>query len=254
MTKYDIIGDVHGCHAELTELLELLGYGWYDGDPRMPRFPEGRKLVFAGDLVDRGPNSVRVLKIVMNLVGHGVAHFVQGNHDNKLYRYLKETLHGRQSKVRVSHGLSKTLEELDKAGLDFQYEVYEFLESTPTIFETDNLIVVHAAYVENAEGKEARDFHLYGVVDKKAGYDETGFPVRLMNWREWYKGKKDIVVGHIVFKEPDVYVTDQGTSIYAIDTGVPFGGKLTALRYPEMQLHSVQAAKCYWEKGKEKVK
>src|SRR5215813_1208712 len=66
---FDIVGDVHGCLNELMELLSQLGYGidHRDGIPQACP-PEGRKLVFVGDLVDRGPATPDVLKLVMGMV------------------------------------------------------------------------------------------------------------------------------------------------------------------------------------------
>lgn len=252
VTGYDIIGDVHGCADELWQLMNELGYGYYDGDPGMVKCPTdghgpSRKLVFVGDLNDRGPATDKVFKIAMHFKSLGLAEVVQGNHDNKLMRYLREELRGGQSKVRIGHGLAGTLEQLDRRGFEFKKQVFKFLEGCPTIFETDDLIVVHAAYNRNATGKEAQDLHLYGMVDRKAGYNKDGFPVRLLNWRDEYTGTKTIVVGHIVVPEVDHYVTASGAHIYDIDTGCCFGGKLTALRFPEMKIVQVPAREVHWK-------
>ena len=76
---YDLIGDVHGCRSELETLLSTLGW---DG----LRHPDGRTAVFVGDLVDRGPDSPGVLRLVMDMARRGHAMTVLGNHDNKLLR------------------------------------------------------------------------------------------------------------------------------------------------------------------------
>jgi len=75
---FDILGDVHGCYDELCELIAQLGYTLENesGDPMTgPRLshPDGRKLVFVGDLVDRGPKTVEVLKLAMRNVAEGTA-------------------------------------------------------------------------------------------------------------------------------------------------------------------------------------
>jgi protein phosphatase len=98
---FDIIGDVHGCYEELIELLTALGYDTLK--PERITSPVGRKAVFVGDLVDRGPHSVRVLETVMSMVHRGVALCVAGNHDVKLLKALA----GR--KVKLSHGLEETM-------------------------------------------------------------------------------------------------------------------------------------------------
>ena len=107
---FDIIGDVHGCADELEDLLTTLGYEvveryegiGLDAGP-LYRHPDGRQAVFVGDLVDRGPDTPGVLRLVMGMVGDGDALCVCGNHEQKLVRALA----GRQ--VRVTHGLADAL-------------------------------------------------------------------------------------------------------------------------------------------------
>jgi protein phosphatase len=82
---FDIIGDVHGCYDELTALLADLGY---TDNGETWTHPDGRKAVFAGDLVDRGPKTPEVLKLVMGMTAAGNAYCVPGNHDIKLMRWL----------------------------------------------------------------------------------------------------------------------------------------------------------------------
>src|SRR2546426_3499251 len=91
---FDIIGDVHGCFDELQTLLNQLGYEISRDvspsvDGYMVRPPEGRKAVFLGDLVDRGPSIPAVLRLVMCMVKSGAALCVPGNHDMKLVRKLR---------------------------------------------------------------------------------------------------------------------------------------------------------------------
>jgi predicted kinase len=106
---FDIIGDVHGCHDELVGLLDKLGYSITAGSDgaRHVTHPEGRRVVFVGDLVDRGPDSPGVVRLVMTMVRDGVALCVAGNHDQKLSRALR----GRD--VKVSHGLELSLQQLE---------------------------------------------------------------------------------------------------------------------------------------------
>ena len=124
---FDIVGDVHGCYDELVSLIGELGYeisppdpGAAEGDLAItcPTTSDGgpRKLVFVGDLVDRGPKSPAVLRLVMRLVSEGKALCVPGNHDTKLQRKL----FGKN--VQITHGLGETLEQLDR-------ETPEFVES-----------------------------------------------------------------------------------------------------------------------------
>ncbi|HTG45786.1 MAG TPA: AAA family ATPase, partial [Verrucomicrobiae bacterium] len=98
---FDIIGDVHGCFDELVTLVTQLGYN-IDETACTVRPANGRKLVFVGDLVDRGPKITQVLKLVMNAVASGAALCVPGNHDMKLLRKLR----GRE--VQITHGLAES--------------------------------------------------------------------------------------------------------------------------------------------------
>src|SRR5437868_7641315 len=119
---FDIIGDVHGCYDELSALLAQTGYKIESG-PDGPKItpPDGRKAVFVGDLVDRGPKIPEVLRLVMRMVAEGTALCVPGNHDMKLMRKLK----GRD--VQMTHGLADSVQQLDREGPEFKQAVIKFL-------------------------------------------------------------------------------------------------------------------------------
>ena len=111
---FDIIGDIHGCCDELEALLQELGYveqGNISPSPlwNFPTYhhPDGRKAVFLGDLVDRGPRILDTVKLVHNMIAAGTAICVPGNHENKLLRKLKG------KNVKISHGLEQTLAEIE---------------------------------------------------------------------------------------------------------------------------------------------
>ncbi|MCB1302183.1 MAG: AAA family ATPase, partial [Tetrasphaera sp.] len=88
---FDLIGDVHGCARELHTLLRQLGWDLQEEDGRVvgARHPQGRTAVFVGDLVDRGPDTPGVLRLVMGMVEAGTALCVTGNHEAKLVRALR---------------------------------------------------------------------------------------------------------------------------------------------------------------------
>lgn len=156
---FDIVGDVHGCLDELLDLLARLGYV-VNGDLHVTP-PPGRTLVFLGDLVDRGPSSAGVLRLVMNAVRARSALCVIGNHDEK----LRLKLRGRNVQVRPE--LQQTLAELEFAGADFAREVRRFLDSLPPHLRLDEgkLVVAHAGLREGLHGEhgsKARAFALYG--------------------------------------------------------------------------------------------
>lgn len=237
---FDFIGDVHGCFEELRELLLELGYTVTDD--LQAHHPEGRMAVFVGDLVDRGPDSVGVLRLVMNMVNAGHALCVPGNHDEKLKRYLLG------KRVTLRHGLEKTAEQLEHTYEDFKKEVRLFLEKLVSHYLLDNgqVVVAHAGLIEKYHGRTSgrvREFCLYG--DTTGETDPEGFPVRL-DWAKDYRGKARVVYGHVAVKEAQWV-----NNTIDIDTGCVFGGKLTALRYPELTTHSVQAKQVYHEPGEQ---
>jgi len=232
---FDIIGDVHGCHDELCGLLETLGYAKADGGYK---HPGGRTAIFLGDLCDRGPENIEVLKLVMSMVESGGALCVAGNHDVKLVKYL------RGYNVQVSHGLALTVDELNAADDEFKAKAGKFMDSLISHYVLDGgrLVVAHAGIIEKYQGSgssRVRDFCLYG--DTTGESDEYGLPVRL-NWAAEYRGKATVVYGHTPQVEP--YIVN---NTYCIDTGCVFGGKLTAFRYHERELVSVPARKVYCE-------
>ncbi|MFE0354355.1 polynucleotide kinase-phosphatase [Streptomyces nigra] len=228
---FDIIGDVHGCASELEALLGKLGY--VDGV-----HPEGRTAVFVGDLVDRGPDSPGVLRRVMAMVKSGNALCVPGNHENKYGRHLK----GR--KVQHTHGLAETIEQMEGESEEFRAEVREFIDGLVSHYVLDGgrLVVCHAGLPEKYHGRTSgrvRSHALYG--DTTGETDEFGLPVRYP-WAEDYRGRAAVVYGHTPVPE----ATWLNNTI-CLDTGAVFGGKLTALRWPERELVDVPAEQVWYE-------
>jgi protein phosphatase len=238
---FDIIGDVHGCKDELVELLDKLGYQRTLLDDRpLFRHPE-RKAIFLGDLVDRGPDSPGVLEIVMAMVEHGAALCVPGNHDVKLMRKLDG------KNVSLTHGLAQTVEQLEPRPAEFKHAVRNFIDGLISHYVLDdgNLVVAHAGLKESLQGRasgKVREFSLFGETTGET--DEFGLPVRY-DWAQEYRGRARVVYGHSPVPEAEWV---NGT--ICIDTGCVFGGKLTALRYPERELCSVAAARMYYEPAK----
>jgi protein phosphatase len=231
---FDIIGDVHGCCDELETLLEQLGYVRDGAGPW--RHPSGRRAIFVGDLVDRGPRIADTLKTVMAMSAAGSALCVPGNHDMK----LKRKLEGRD--VTVSHGLDRSLAELDLEPAEFRAEVQKFLDGLVShyLFDEGQLVVAHAGMKQDMQGRgsaKVRDFALFGETTGET--DEFGLPVRY-NWASEYRGRATVVYGHTPVPEPEWL-----NRTINIDTGCVFGGRLTALRWPEKELVSVPALRTY---------
>ncbi|QDU44657.1 Bis(5'-nucleosyl)-tetraphosphatase PrpE [asymmetrical] [Symmachiella dynata] len=261
---FDIIGDVHGCGDELEQLLEQLGYvrtrlkaeggGMKEADalwfppssfsrqPCVYAHPAGRKAVFVGDLVDRGPRVLDTLRIVRNMVEHGSGLCVPGNHDVKLLRKLNG------KNVQLTHGLANSVAEIEALPDDtrdpFSKALAKFIDGLVSHYVLDDgkLVVAHAGMKEEMQGRgsgKVRDFALYGETTGET--DEFGLPVRY-NWAAEYRGSATVVYGHTPVPEPEWL-----NRTINVDTGCVFGGKLTALRYPEMETVSVPAKHTYCE-------
>ena len=241
---FDIIGDVHGCMDELAALLDALGYETdrEAGAAHLYRHPEGRRAVFVGDLVDRGPRNLDVVRTVMAMVEAGTALCVPGNHDVKLVKKL------RGKNVRVAHGMAETLAEFDalpnEVRADTEREVAVFLDRlvSHAVLDGGRLVVAHAglkADMQNRGSGAVRAFALYG--DTSGETDEFGLPVR-HDWAAEYRGDAAVVYGHTPVPEAE-WVNNTAN----VDTGCVFGGKLTAVRWPEREFVSVPAQEVYAE-------
>ncbi|MTT30585.1 bis(5'-nucleosyl)-tetraphosphatase PrpE [Terrilactibacillus sp. BCM23-1] len=229
--KFDIIGDIHGCYDELIHLLKAMGYVW---ENNVFKHPDRRKIVFVGDITDRGPASLNCIRLVYDLVQSEKAIYVPGNHCNKLYRYLI----GRN--VQIKHGLETTVAELENLNPRerkiVSHSFRMLYETAPlyTVLDEQRLIVCHAGIREDMIGKTSKkveSFVLYGDITGQK--DINGLPER-RDWAKSYTGKALIVYGHTPVSEPR-----WKNNTVNIDTGCVFGGKLTALRYPERETISI---------------
>jgi protein phosphatase len=240
---FDIFGDLHGCADELRALLQQLGWlrstlpasedPWGD---ECWQHPLGRRAIFLGDLVDRGPHITETLRIVRNMVTAGAAFCVAGNHDVKFMRWLR----GKQ--VQVKHGLERSIAEVESLPPEHRGKIASFLDGLVShyVFDGGRLVVAHAGLREEMHGRGSaavREFCLYGETTGET--DEFGLPVRY-NWASEYRGKATVVYGHTPVPEPEWL-----NNTTNVDTGAVFGGKLTALRYPEREFFSTPAAREY---------
>jgi protein phosphatase len=174
----------------------------------------------------------------MHMVGAGTAHCVPGNHEVKLLRKL------RGKNVKMTHGLAESVTQLAAEPPELSRAAADFIDSLVSHYVLDDgrLVVAHAGLKEAYQGRASgrvREFALFG--DTTGETDDLGLPVRL-DWAADYRGRAMVVYGHTPVAEAVWH-----NRTICVDTGCVFGGRLTALRYPERELVSVPAAKVYYE-------
>lgn len=237
---FDLIGDIHGCAVELRQLLDKLGYretgGFY-------RHHAGRRVVYLGDLVNRGPASVEVVRLVAAMLDNGAALNVRGNHCHYIYGFFKKYEGKDYNRSR------KWLEDLSPADFDEFKNLYlKLIEPTPPylILDGGQLVAAHAGIEAKMIGQQSRqifEFCLYGENEPEP--DPTlGYPLR-RDWAATYRGQPFIAYGHT----PTPSLTPEiRNNTVNLDQGCVFGGRLSALRYPEMEFVQVEAARAYQTK------
>ncbi len=234
---FDFIGDLHGCTAELELLVRALGYRL--DSKAVATHPDGRKLVFLGDLGDRGPDSLGAFQMVMRWVHAGQALYTPGNHCNKLMRYLQ----GRR--VTQSNGIDTTIRQIEaqeRVEPGFKANLEQFIASAPSYLWLDGgaLVVAHGGIKEGMIGRDDRIVQtmcLYGDITGRSNRDGT--PLRL-DWAQGYRGKPAVVYGHT-----PTQTAEWRYNTINIDQGCVFGGHLTALRWPERETVHVAALETY---------
>lgn len=248
---FDIVGDVHGCTEELLHLLSELGYRVEDRIDREGRrfslmHPEGRRLVFLGDLADRGPDPIGALSLALDACETGMAHWTIGNHDAKLLQHLSG------SRASPSHGFAETATAVDAEPPGWRARLLSLLERLPShlVLDGGGLVAVHAGCPEALQGRDSHaltSFCMYGMTTGEM--DAQGRPIR-GDWAADYRGRAFVVHGHTPHAAPR---WGGGGKVLCLDTGCCFGGALTAWRWPERELVSVPALRSYSERDLDEV-
>jgi hypothetical protein len=145
---YDIIGDIHGYAQALEKMLVKLGYELTGKGYVHPT----RKAVFVGDFVDRGPEIIRSLEIVKQMVDNGAAYAIVGNHEYNVICYYTKDKEGnplRERNLKNRTQIKRTQEEFN--GNKEQKKKYlKWLRNLPVYLELDGLRVVHACWDSDA--------------------------------------------------------------------------------------------------------
>jgi protein phosphatase len=233
---FDIVGDVHGCLSELESLLERLG--WRPDPQGVPVHPDGRQLIFVGDLGCGGPDSVGAWRLALRLQRVGRANILLGDHDVRFARLLMGKA------PALDRGLDRVageLRALSPQQVDrLTHAVRRLLRDAPShlLLDGGRLAVAHAALPDHMVGKEGRavrDFcrHAEGPTHSDRG-----------GWVRAHQGHELVVHGHAPTATPRII-----NHTLNIDTGCVLGGQLTALRWPERTLVQVPATAEHWQDG-----
>ncbi|PZQ45687.1 MAG: hypothetical protein DI551_06670 [Micavibrio aeruginosavorus] len=144
MSGFDIIGDIHGRGSQLTQLLNSLGY-------QGANHPDGRKLVFLGDYIDRGTEHISALATVRSLVDAGTAVALMGNHEFNAVCFARMGAEGpiRKHSEKNIRGHIKFLEEFP-FGSEAHKEAIQWFETLPIAYETDGFRAIHACWHDPA--------------------------------------------------------------------------------------------------------
>lgn len=227
------IGDVHGCLEELKELIETI-------DP----VAKNDRVIFVGDLVDRGPDSPGVIRYIREKGFECVA----GNHDNKFARFYQHEKKRQASLTLMANDPSQkpyknpmrirkdrriTYDSLADEDRQWLVGLPNFIHLTK-----HNLLVVHAGVQPGVDPltQSGNVYRHCRYVNKDTGklenLDTTTFakPKNSELWADLYDGTLDIVYGHHVgdMEKPEVKLNKSGGKTIGIDTGCCFGGHLSA--------------------------
>jgi serine/threonine protein phosphatase 1 len=208
-TKLFAVGDIHGCLLALEALLEKLPIRW------------GKDfLIFLGDYIDRGPDSRRVLELIMELKEKypDRVYPLKGNHEWMFERFLL----GLDVEIFLYNGGSETLKNYFEEGkLNIPEEHKNFIKNLPLFLEVGSYFFVHAGVNPQRTLEEQTEEDLLWIRQKFYLY-EGKYP-------------KKIIFGHTPFPEV-LHLEDR----IGIDTGCVYGGKLTAIELPEEKFYQIE--------------
>lgn len=239
MTRTIVVGDVHGCSAELDALLEAVELGSHD------------RLVFVGDLVARGPDSRGVLAIVRRTG----AIALRGNHEDKVLRWWTASAAHARGEGPPPKALGRVHAQVVR---QLRPRDWALLASSPLSLELADhaLRVVHAGLLPGVpfEAQDPRTLMTIRTVDRSGRAVELGPGTP---WGALYEGPPHVVFGHDA--QPGLQLHAWATGL---DTGCVYGGRLTALvldpgepvprelRARRARLVSVPARKAYFRSAK----
>jgi serine/threonine protein phosphatase 1 len=210
-----LIGDIHGCYAELLDLIAAAGIGDHDD------------ILAVGDLLDRGPEGPQVFEFFHS---RPLTFSIMGNHERK---------HLRSARGELSPAPSQ---RITKKQLGDRYADWlAFVATLPRHCEFPDALVVHGFWEPGVPLAQQRDNVVIGAMSGEKYLEKRyGSP-----WYQHYDGPKKLIVGHHDYCRNGQPLVFQDR-VYGIDTGCVYGGRLTGLLLPEWRFVSVPARADHW--------
>ena len=219
-----IVGDIHGCYDELLELIEKSGISNDD------------EIIAIGDLIDRGPKSVEVVKFFIN---NKNATSIRGNHERKILNLYDMLKKNNIKDIVYDNIYNNQILTMLKSG-DFFEEMVKYFKSLPLYLELDEAILVHAYIDKSLPLEKQKEVVLLGVMTvQKRFFKKYG-----EDWYKHYNKEKPLIVGHKSYKNGEVFVYKD--KFYGIDTHCYGGKALSGLILPEFKIVSVKSKKIYY--------
>jgi serine/threonine protein phosphatase 1 len=221
VVKTLIVGDVHGCYAEFMDLLNLAALGVDD------------EIIALGDLVDRGPDSLSVLKFFRQ---HPRARSIMGNHERKHLLSFRQSILPAQSQLLAQQQIPP----------DFYAEAINLIADFPLFIELSEAILIHGCLEPEVTITQQREAVLTGAMSGEE-YLRRKYQ---QPWYELYDKEKPIIAGHRDYSKegkPTIY----GDKAFLIDTGCCYGRYLTGLILPDFKIIAVKSRKDYWSQARQ---
>lgn len=206
------VGDVHGCFKELELVLEKAKYN-----------PEEDRLIFLGDLINKGPYSIEVVNFVMK----GGHQSLMGNHELGFLRSLEDPTYFKK-------GFKKFYEELG----DIREEVIAWIKERPLYIEEEDFIAIHGGLAPGVALSEQKP-RVATRIRTWGGEDELNDPDN-PPWHSFYEGEKTVIYGHWAMQG-----LHQTKNTIGLDTGCVWGGSLSVLIWPKREIVQVPALRQY---------
>lgn len=207
-----VIGDIHGCYYSLIDLIEKL--------------PINANIIFTGDLIDKGLNSLKVVEFIKN----NNYLCVLGNHEEFLLNNIYDVINNKLKttwNTNEKYGGQKTIE-------CYKYEEktlkqhYKWIKELPLFIEIDNLIISHA-FVLPYYNRRFEEKYRLAILNNRINSEHKKF------WEENFEDYNVInIFGHD--RNKDVI---QGKNYFGIDTGLVYGNKLTAMKLSDFSITQI---------------